>query len=215
MFLGSMRQVRRMAVPLLVVGVLSGCAAVPSPSGGDSRATPAMRWDHVDDGALWTQETLAALQTHGAPLLEVVPADIDTWCPNYRAADQEGRAKFWTGLISALAKHESTWNEQAVGGGGLWFGLVQIAPATARGYRCEAGSGAALKDGVANLRCGVRIMAQTVPRDGVVSAGMRGVAADWGPFHSTSKHQDMIDWVSQQPYCKAPERRGLFSAIAG
>lgn len=216
MFSGYVRQVRRIAVPLMVVGVLAGCAgALSSPSGGDSRATPVMRWDHIDDGALWTQETLAALRSHGSPLLDVVPADIDTWCPRYREADQEGRAKFWAGLISALAKHESTWNEDAVGGGGLWFGLVQIAPATARGYQCEVGSGAALQDGVANLRCGVRIMAHTVARDGVVSAGMRGVAADWGPFHSTSKHQDMIDWVSQQPYCKAPQRRGLFSAIAG
>lgn len=207
-------RVGRFALPFVVVSALAGCAG-SAPSGETGGPTPAMRWDHVDQGALWTQETLAALRDHGSPLLEIVPGDIDTWCPQYRDADEEGRAQFWTALISALAKHESTWNEEAVGGGGLWFGLVQIAPATARGYDCEVGSGAALKDGVANLRCGVRIMAHTVPRDGVVSQGMRGVAADWGPFHSRAKRTDMIEWVRQQPYCKAPERRGLFSAIAG
>jgi len=89
-----------------------------------------------------------------------------------------------------------------VGGGGRWFGLVQIAPATARGYGCAASSGSMLKDGKANLSCAIRIMARTVSRDGVVSAGMRGVAADWGPFHSSAKRADMRAWVSTQPYCK-------------
>ena len=94
----------------------------------------------------------------------------------------------------------------------MWYGLVQIAPATARGYRCEVGSGEALKDGVANLRCGVRIMAHTVTRDGVVSQGMRGVAADWGPFYSARKLEDMRSWASSQSYCETP-RRGLFGLL--
>lgn len=164
--------------------------------------TATMRWDHLPGGAGWTEASLAALNSHGAPLLSVVPEDIAQWCPAYPKAGPEQRALFWTGMLSALAKHESTWNPAAVGGGGLWFGLVQIAPATARGYGCAAGSGTALKQGAANLSCAVRIMAVTVPRDGVVSAGMRGVAADWGPFHSARKRQDMRDWVSSQSYCK-------------
>ncbi len=207
---GLGRAVRR-GLGVAAMALLAGCASLGQ-GGGASQATPAMRWDGVPDGRLWTAETMAAIETHGAALLDVVPADIDTWCPGYREADAEGRALFWTGLISALSKHESTWNPRAVGGGGLWYGLVQIAPGTARGYGCEAKSGEALKDGVANLRCGVRIMASTVPRDGVVSAGMRGVAADWGPFHSDRKHQDMIDWVSSQPFCKAPQR-SLFARL--
>jgi hypothetical protein len=48
----------------------------------------------------------------------------------------------------------------------------------------------------------LRIMAETVPRDGVVSAGMRGVAADWGPFHQGTKREDMRAWVSSQDYCQ-------------
>lgn len=206
-------KIARWGAAICAMVLVAGCDFVEF-GGGDSRATPTMRWDHVPQGPLWTQETLAALYDHGAPLLNTVPADIDTWCPAYAEADAEGRAQFWTGLISALAKHESTWNPRAVGGPDLWYGLVQIAPATARGYGCEVGSGEALKDGVANLRCGVRIMAHTVPRDGVVSAGMRGVAADWGPFHSARKHQDMIDWVSAQDYCQ-PQPKGLFASLRG
>lgn len=203
----------RLGIAMLALGTLMGCLGVDGyQAGGDSRSAPAMRWDQMDQGALWTQETLAALHSHGSPLLDVVPADIDVWCPGYAEGDSDTRAQFWTGLISALSFHESTWNPQAVGGGGLWFGLVQITPATARGYRCEVGSGEALKDGVANLRCGVRIMAHTVTRDGVVSRGMRGVAADWGPFHSARKLEDMRSWVSSQSYCQTP-RRGLFGLL--
>lgn len=188
---------------------LAGCAEGPAGS-KETTATkapqidelPVMRWDHRPGSDEWTLTALRALRTHGAVLPTVVPADIDTWCPGYRTASQEDREAFWVGLISALAKHESTWNPAAVGGGGLWYGLVQIAPPTANGYGCNARSGAALKDGASNVSCAIRIMSHTVPRDGVVSRGMRGVAADWGPFHSASKRADMMAWTKAQPYCQ-------------
>jgi hypothetical protein len=83
--------------------------------------------------------------------------------------------------------------------------LLQILPATARGYKCNARTGQSLKDGAANLSCAVRIMAHTVPRDGVIH-GYRGrkgqgVTADWGPMHSASKRRDMAGWLRKQAYC--------------
>jgi len=84
------------------------------------------------------------LQSAGAALPAIVPADIRTYCPGYAGANMADRRAFWAGLFSALAKHESGWNPAAVGGGGQWFGLEQIAPGTARGYGCSAQSGEAL-----------------------------------------------------------------------
>lgn len=202
---------------LFVLGLLaslglSACAGLPDQDNLSSKspaesvaegvANPQMRWDHLPQGEAWTHATMAALTSHGAALPAMLPADIDNWCPGYRNAGPDARRAFWAGLLSALAKHESTWNPAAVGGGGRWFGLVQIAPATARGYGCTARSGAALKDAASNLSCAVRILAYTVPRDGVVSAGMRGVAADWGPFHQRRKREDMRDWMRAQSYCQ-------------
>lgn len=162
-----------------------------------------MAWDHTGDHTNeWTEATLDALQTEGAVLLSEVPADIGTWCPHYVQAAPRERAAFWAGLLSALARFESTWNPQAVGGGGKWFGLVQIAPATARGYGCDADSGAELTDGAANLECAVEIAASTVTRDGVIAAGGGGFAADWGPFASAAKRSEMAQWVSSQEYCQ-------------
>lgn len=161
---------------------------------------PAARWEND----VWTRATMSAVLGHGRALVETVPGDIDTWCPAYADNDPRRRAAFWTGVISALARHESTYRPGAVGGNGRWFGLLQIAPATARGYGCAARSGAALKDGVANLRCAVRIMAVTVARDEAVArAGGRnaGIAADWGPMTKRAKRAEMAGFTRAQEYC--------------
>ncbi len=140
---------------------------------------------------------MTALEGHGAPLISLVPSDIEDYCPSYATASEEDRKAFWVGLFSALAFHESTWNPTAVGGGGLWYGLVQIDPRSAKWFGCEAKSGSALKDGVANLRCGVRIAAKQVPKRGTVSRGMR----DWGPFHNAGKRAEMASFTRSQAYC--------------
>ena len=176
-------------------------SARPAPRPPEPKALPDLRWDHVDGSARWTRAALKALDRHGAALLDTVPSDIGEWCPAYPEADRWARKAFWAGLLSTLSKHESTYRPAAVGGGGLWYGLVQILPATARGYRCDAKTGEALKDGALNMSCAIRILNVTVPRDGVVADGMRGVAADWGPFHSSRKREDMRRWLSAQPYC--------------
>lgn len=162
-----------------------------------------MRWDHRPEAQLWTQASLKALENHGAALPQLVPDDIETFCPGYEDASLEDRRLFWTGLLSALAKHESTYRPDAAGGGGQWIGLLQISPGTARAYGCDATDVASLKDGAANLSCAIRIISRTVSRDGVVGAsGRGGIAADWGPFTRKAKRADMAAWTRSQPYCQ-------------
>ncbi len=168
-----------------------------------SANVPRTRWEHMDGNKVWTRAALSALKAHGKPLVDMVPGDIDLWCPSYRTAPDANRRAFWVGFLSALAKYESTYKPWAVGGGGRWFGLLQILPGTARSYKCNVGTGEALKNGAANLSCAVRIMAHTVPRDGVIhGSGGRGVAADWGPMRSAAKRAEMARWLKQQNYCK-------------
>ena len=166
---------------------------------------PRTRWQHMAGHALWTRAALSALKDHGQPLVDLTPADITDWCPRYPTASEAERRAFWVGFLSALAKHESTYKPWAVGGGGLWYGLLQILPSTARSYKCNVGTGEALKNGAANLSCAVRIMAHTVPRDGVIHGYKggrgRGVTADWGPMHSEAKRRDIAGWLKRQTYC--------------
>ena len=185
-----------LALALAIPAACTQIEAAPEPA--------VMRWDHRPEAYHWTQASLSALRTHGAALPQIVPADIEAFCPGYEEASLDERRLFWTGLLSALAKHESTWQPQVAGGGGRYIGLLQISPQTARAYGCQAQSAAELKDGAANLSCGIRIISQTVPRDGVLGAGGRGgVAADWGPFTNASKRAEMSAWTRSQPYCQA------------
>lgn len=188
---------------VLCLATLTGCAALPLNFGRAAEVPVTMRWSHIDGSDAWEAASFAALDTHAAVLPTLVPDDIETWCPGYIDNDLEARRMFWVGLMSSLARHESTWNPTAVGGGDRWFGLVQISPATARHYGCRATTGQALLDGSDNMACAFRIWASTVPRDNIVSAGNRGVAADWGPMHSSQsqKREDIRAWVAQQPFC--------------
>lgn len=189
-----------LAAALLALSLPAACTAYDT-AGPDASDVPVARWDFRPEGQTWTEATVAALATYGRPLIDTVPEDIEAWCPSYDEATEAGRKQFWVGLLSSLAKHESTWRPEVSGGNGRWHGLLQISPATARGYGCRAQTAEALKDGAANLACAIRIMAVTVPRDRVVAAGGGGVAADWGPFHFAAKREEMRSWVREQPYC--------------
>ena len=160
-----------------------------------------MRWDFHPDGASWTAASFAALNGPAASLAAFVPNDIDAGARPIQRPMPQGVPRSGRVFLSALAEYESTWNPSVVGGGNRWFGLVQISPATARFYGCEATTGAALQDGPANLQCALQIWSVTVPRDGVVSEGRGGVAADWGPMTVAARRDAMRGWVSAQPYC--------------
>ncbi len=189
----------RAALLGLVLALPMGCADAT----GKNEVLPPMRWDHRPEADLWTTRALAAVDAPSVNLPDVIPADIATWCPGYAEASQEEREAFWSGLLSALAKHESTWNPRASGGGGQWIGLLQIAPGTARHYGCEATTTAALKDGASNLSCAVRIAAVQVRRDGMVAGGgAQGMGRDWAPFRNASKRADMSAWTRAQSYCQ-------------
>lgn len=182
---------------------LSGCISTQSE---DEMAfvAPPMQWDHHPEGEEWTESTLVAISTKDPLLSQRIPADIDTWCPGYEEAELEERRAFWAGLLSAVAKYESTWNPIASGGGGRWIGLMQISPRTAANYGCEATSVGELKDGEANLECAVEIMSEQVAKDGMVAGGgNRGIGRDWAPLRSSEKRSAMAAWTREQPYCQA------------
>lgn len=137
-----------------------------------------------------------AMKQRGPSLLSVVPSDIDSWCPSYAKAGSQDRAAFWTGLFSAIAKYESTWNPKAIGGGGLYHGLLQILPSTARSVGCDPKS---LLDGATNLNCAVRIADRRVK---VSNGTVASITADWGPMHWSDKRAEMAAWTSKQDYCQ-------------
>lgn len=206
---------RKLAMGMSLLAALAACdaagtgpgsmqfAAAPEAAGrltspAAQAAIPTMRWGARSEGDQWARETLAALDSHGVALVSNVPGDVAAFCPAYSSQGPDERRAFWAGFLSSLAKHESTWNPRAKGGGGKWLGLMQIAPSTWRGYGCSG----EILDGGDNLACAVKIMAKQVGRDGVIAGGgKQGVGRDWAPIQSSSKRADIAGWTRQQSYC--------------
>ncbi len=192
---------------LATVAALAGCTDDSPTKSRASTATflPAMRWDHRPEADAWTEATLVALQREGASLISAMPSDIGEFCPGYAKAAASDRRAFWAGMLSAMAKHESSWNPKARGGGGRWLGLMQISRQTADAYSCDISDDADLYDGRANLACAVRIAAAQVGRDGAIvsdGGGWRGLARDWAPMRTPAKRADIAAWTRSQSYCR-------------
>ena len=201
-----MKAIRALALGLLV---LPAACMQANTAGTPVSASflPAMRWDaHRPEAGDWTRALLGALRDEGAVLASTVPSDVDTFCPGYADAAPQERVAFWAGLFSVLAKHESTFNPKARGGGGQWIGLMQISPRTAEAYDCDLPAKSGLADGKANLACAVKIAASQVSRDGAIVADSdgdwRGIARDWAPMRNEGKRDDIAAWTSQQSYCQ-------------
>ncbi|WP_410216934.1 lytic transglycosylase domain-containing protein [Paracoccus sp. (in: a-proteobacteria)] len=200
----------RIALSLAALALMAACSTTPAPKVADATQAqemalaqvPPMRWGVRNGSDEWTRATLEALDREGVTILSKVPGDINEFCPNYRQLAQPGRKAFWAGLLSAVAKHESTYNPQAAGGGGRWLGLMQISPATWRHYDCDGN----IKNGADNMSCAVKIMSRQVERDNAVArdgSGWRGVARDWAPMRNSSKRADIAAWTSSQSYCSS------------
>lgn len=194
----------------LCCGLLSACDQVRIPDLASylpHGMLPAMGWDARPEAADWTRRALGAVGRHDSELAGRVPGDIDTFCPLYRTAGLADRRAFWVGLMSATARHESSYNPKASGGGGRYVGLMQISPGTARLAGCGATSSEGLKDGAANLECAVEILAPHVAQDGMVAGkGRQGMGRDWGPFSRKSKRAEIAAWTASQAYCQAATR---------
>jgi hypothetical protein len=194
---------RSLTVPVLLCGLLSACVSSGETTLASSNmAPPPMGWDHRPEAPEWTGRAMAAVAAQDTALAASVPADIETWCPGYADASIAERRAFWSGLMSAVAKYESSWNPQAAGGGGRYIGVMQISPVSARYHGCEADTAGELKDGAANLECAAGMIAKGVAADGVVAGGGReGAGRDWMPFRNAEKRASMSAWTRAQPYC--------------
>jgi len=196
-----MRPLTRSLIIALVALLPAACTL--NDSANATAEPPVARWDHRPNGDNWTKATLAAISTRGQALVATPLSDVTTFCPGYPGATEAEKQAFWVGIFSALAKHESTWNPQAAGAGGRYRGLLQISPATARAYGCDAG---ALYEAEANLSCAVNIAARQVAKTGKVAGGpgaWGGLAMDWGPMRNASKRADIASWTRSQAYCQA------------
>lgn len=137
-------------------------------------------------------------------LLQTVPNDYQTFCPNFKNLSQSQKANFWATIITRMAKYESDFRPQKTfkeppslktrtGARVISSGLLQISLESGRGYGCNLSSTDDLCQAENNIRCGIRILNRLVQRDGVIGTaghrgGNRGAARYWAVFRTTRKY---------------------------
>lgn len=171
----------------------------PSPGADTSDAVP--MWEAKVSGSRdWSNHLYSELDRLGQDLLDVIPADAATFCPNYKNLTYNERKKYWIYMISAMTRFESsfktntTYTEDFTDSSGkkvVSRGLLQISIESANGYDCELSNAQDLHNPLKNLSCGVRILDRWVGRDGriagKVDAKWRGGARYWAVMREGDK----------------------------
>lgn len=200
---------------LITFCVLSATSVVAG-SLSHHKNTDYAAWSEKNRDGSWTRMTeLAVAQS---PLVKLVPADVQSFCPLYASLPQQQRSKFWVALFSAMAKPESNFIPQsfyqekfkdAKGRRVVSRGLLQISHESANQprYACNIKQPHSLHDPKVNLSCGVKIMSKWVKTDGVISQpgwsnDPKGGARYWSTLRpQRGKVQAIAKFTRALPFC--------------
>lgn len=174
-------------------------APAPNPEVDTTDATPL--WEAKVSGSRdWSNHLYSEMDRLGQDLLDVVPADSGTFCPNYKNLSFDERKKYWVYIMSVMTKFESSFKpntsytedfNDSSGKKVISRGLLQISIESAKGYDCEVRDAQELHDPFKNLSCAVRILDRWVGRDGRIAGKVdskwRGGARYWAVMREADK----------------------------
>jgi hypothetical protein len=158
----------------------------------------------VKGSGRWTETALSLVRARQPDLEQA--RDVEDFCPDYHRASQGQKEACWLRIMSAVVLFESNFNPRATyreANGRYSIGLFSLSSGECR----EARSAKALKDPIANLTCGIRMMADLIARDDVIENAppRRGAAAYWSvlrrPYghgkHKHGKRERLINLTKQ------------------
>ncbi len=175
-----------MRFPFDIMPLLLACVA------GAVHAQDYAAWKNANEDGTWT--AIAESAVKATQLSMLAPKDIGAFCPTYEGLDQSKRVRFWVGLLSAMAQHESRFKphakyvEPAIVGANnrnvVSRGLLQISMESAnqKAYDCGIRQAGDLHKVEVNLNCAARIMQHWVQKDGLIAAASQpavGAARYW------------------------------------
>lgn len=188
----------------------------PPPASDSADAVPL--WESKVQGSRdWSNHLYSELDRLGQDLLDVIPADARTFCPNYRNLSYNDRKKYWIYIISAMTKFESGFNtntkykedfNDSSGRPVVSRGLLQISIESSKGYDCGMVDAQELHDPFKNLSCGVRILDRWVGRDGRIAGKVdskwRGGARYWSVLRAGDKtsYKSILSWSNKLKMCQ-------------
>lgn len=156
---------------------LIACDSIPSKiENPPAVATPSPDAVEVDVESLaWKQpawDKHLRNELNASSLPDIMPADIDAWCPKYTKISRPERRDFWAHLAVAIVKRESGYNSNSAmkeSDGTMSEGLFQM---TYGNSGCPSSKTKGdLRNPLVNITCGVNNMEKNVAMDKVVATG--------------------------------------------
>lgn len=124
---------------------------------------------------------MEAIKTEARDLIEIVPSDMNFYCRNYNALNDDQRLYVWSEILTRLAWGESKFQANLKGDvdpdgkttlkgeDKFTHGLTQLTTSLARQTGCRNPSIRGLRDPSNNLRCAARRLHLNVKADGKIS----------------------------------------------
>lgn len=180
---------RRVAVSFLVL--IAGRSAAPGATAQSSGKVLVWENGHPERRA-WSDELRRAIRSQIASLDKA--NDIEDFAPDYARLSTQDRVDVWAILVVAMARFETDNYDPTAkrleSSGQYSVGLLQLSYENESAYGLERldREGKSLEDPLVNIRCGVKILAVLVAKDGVIASGTgsssRGGAKYWRPLWS-------------------------------
>ena len=159
-----------------------------------------LSWDSKPERKPWSTELIKAVQAHLADLEKGSP---DQFIAGYSGLSADRKILFWAELVVAMAKFESSWNPHNIFHeppplGVDSVGLLQLSYEDQPVYGLEPLSREqkSLEDPLVNIRCGVKILARLISKDGVITKEVvvdgkrkfRGASRYWSVLREGTRH---------------------------
>ena len=149
-------------------------------------------------------------------LLDTIPRDIRSYCPDYSIRTPEERLEFWGLFISVISWMESSHRTEhfyeelgitdSTGKNVVSRGLLQFSYESARSYLSRISAPEDLHDPATSLETGVNAIRRFIIQDGVISAGKkgewRGAARYWSVLRNNPKHRQIKAWLTHADYAQ-------------
>ena len=176
------------------------------------------RWEGKHrDGSLWTNHVLHQLDSIDQTFFDVIPTDLNIFCPRYAKLNKTEKKYFFMYLISTMVRFESNFDPSASytedftdsdGHAVVSRGLLQISFESSKSYGCGFTTNEEIHDPYKNLSCGIKILTKWVSADGRIAGYMnskwRGGSRYWSVLRAADKdsYNSIVELSSNLKICR-------------
>lgn len=201
-----------LAVGFLAIGSL---APLSQSQAREVSSSTAVSWGTSSESDAWSRIAALAIEQQGVVFTDLVPTDIQSFCPAFSGMSGADRQVFWGALLSGIAAAESDddvgsvrWHvyDSAAHRPTFRRGLLQIAIESANNpaLACAIENASDLEAAEPNIRCAVRILGTLLQRDGAIARSPANANAGGARYWAALRRTATMNAIAASTSSAAP-----------